>query len=29
MGVDAKVEVLVRGKLPRSGYKATRIVDEP
>jgi phenylacetate-CoA ligase len=29
LGVIAKVEILERGKLPRSGYKATRIVDGP
>ena len=29
VGVDAEVEVVDRGKLPRSGYKATRIVDGP
>jgi phenylacetate-CoA ligase len=27
VGVTAKVEVVARGALPRSGYKATRIVD--
>jgi phenylacetate-CoA ligase len=29
LGVDAKVEIVTRGALPRSGYKATRIVDAP
>lgn len=28
LGVDARVEVLGRGALPRSGYKTARIVDE-
>jgi phenylacetate-CoA ligase len=29
LGVDARVEIVARGALPRSGYKATRIVDAP
>lgn len=28
LGVDAQVEVLGRGTLPRSGYKTTHIIDE-
>lgn len=28
LGVDARVEVLGRGALPRSGYKTARVVDE-
>ena len=28
LGIDASVSVLARDTLPRSGYKATRLVDE-
>ena len=28
LGIDASVEVLARDTLPRSGYKATRLVSE-
>jgi phenylacetate-coenzyme A ligase PaaK-like adenylate-forming protein len=27
-GIDAKVELVERGKLPRFAYKAARVVDE-
>jgi phenylacetate-CoA ligase len=27
LGVEARVEIVARGSLPRSGYKATRVVD--
>jgi len=28
LGIDAEVDVLPRDALPRSGYKATRLVDD-
>ena len=28
LGIDAAVEILARGTIPRSGYKAARVVDE-
>ena len=28
LGIDTEIEVLPRDTLPRSGYKATRLVDD-